>query len=296
MRQISKTLHSAGTRLLAKAADTPLLYVIDALSQSVVGRPIRLLDPGGFSFRDSKKRERVDSTTFAPHPRLAVILTFGQSQMANEGASNGLFVPRSGVFNFNWLDGNCYVARDPLLGTTMDRGNLTTRLADYLVARGVYDRVLLVPIAYGGTRIVQWVPGSEMFRRITVALHRLKKHDIAVTHALWQQGESDAGSTSTDDWIIRFGAMVSALRHLGMSAPIFVAQSTRCVSLPNEAIRAAQCAVIDRSKNILPGPDTDIIGPEYRWDNCHFSAEGLSLAAEAWFQAIANAPKGLLQN
>ncbi|HWG04421.1 MAG TPA: sialate O-acetylesterase [Beijerinckiaceae bacterium] len=296
MRQISQMLRSAWTRLFAKAAATPLLYTIDALSRFVIGRPTRLLDPGGFSFRDSRKRERVDAAAFAPDPRLAVILTFGQSQMANEGASDGLFVPKSGVFNFNWLDGHCYVARDPLLGTTMDRSNFTTRLADHLVRSGVYDRVLLVPIAHGGTMISQWVPGSEMFRRISVALHGLNKHSIVITHALWQQGESDAGKTSTDDWIIRFDAMVSALRLAGMSAPIFVAQSTRCASPPNETIRAAQRAVVDPSKNILPGPDTDAMGSEYRWDDCHYSAEGLSLAAEGWFQAITNVPKGLLLN
>ncbi len=38
-----------------------------------------------------------------------------------------------------------------------------------------------------------WVPGSEMFRQISVALHRLNKRGIAIMHAVWQQGEIGRG-------------------------------------------------------------------------------------------------------
>jgi hypothetical protein len=278
---------AAWTRALARAADTPLLYAINTLSLSVTGHPTRLLDPGGFSYSTSRTRTRIDSSAFAPDPRLAVILTFGQSQMANEGAADGLFVPGPGVFNFNFFDGACYVAHDPLLGTTMDRSNFTTRLGDHLVRRAIYDRVLLVPIAHGATAISQWVPGADMFRRIAVAVRRLHDAGITVTHALWQQGETDAAyGAPAAAWMLHFNRMVTALRAMGMTAPIHVALSTRCCGPPNETIRAAQRGVVNAAANVLAGPDTDMVGPQYRWDDCHYSAEGLARVAELWFRSL----------
>jgi hypothetical protein len=286
-RRLAQMMYTAWNGALKKAANTPLVYTIDALSQLIVGRPTRLLDTRRLSFYATKTRKRVDFSIFAPDPRLAVILTFGQSQMANEGDPNGLFVPGPSVYNFNFFDGACYLAQDPLLGTTFNRSNFTTRFGDYLVRRGVYDRVLLVPIAHGGTYISEWVPGSEMYPRVAVALRRLHSLGITVTHALWQQGETDAAyNADTTAWMHHFNIMISAIRHMGMNAPIFVAQSTRCCGPPNEAIRAAQRGVVDPCTGVFPGPDTDAIGSEYRWDDCHFSAEELSLVAELWFRTL----------
>ena len=45
-----------------------------------------------------------------------VLLTFGQSISANHGATN--YTPHGDVVNFNTNDGQCYLAKDPLLGAT----------------------------------------------------------------------------------------------------------------------------------------------------------------------------------
>jgi hypothetical protein len=47
-------------------------------------RILRPLDPDGGSFRDTSGRVTAECEFFAPTPRLAVILTFGQSDIANE--------------------------------------------------------------------------------------------------------------------------------------------------------------------------------------------------------------------
>jgi hypothetical protein len=44
--------------------------------------------------------------------------------------------------------------------------------------------------------------------------------------------------------------------------------------------------VISIADQVLPGPDTDLIGIEHRRDGCHFAASGQELAAQAWFKAI----------
>src|ERR1700730_1970636 len=76
--------------------------------------------------------------------RMAMILIFGQSNGANSGDTP--YVPRNRVFNLNVFDGQCYVARDPLLGATETGGNFATHMADMLIERGYFDIVVLMPI------------------------------------------------------------------------------------------------------------------------------------------------------
>jgi len=248
-------------------------------------RILRPLDPDGGSFRDTSGRVLAECALFAPTPRLAVILTFGQSNIANECDPDGCYTPGPGIYNFNLFDSQCYVAKDPLLGATGDRSNFATRLGDLLVRREVYDRVLLVPIAYGGTSMAEWTPNGRMFPRLTQTLIRLRRAGISVTHALWQQGEAE-GNADGSAWVSHFKAMVAGLRQHSMSAPIIVAQCTVCCSAPNERIRAAQRAVVAPSAGVFAGPDVDLIGRDERWDGCHFSTAGLEKAAELWFRIV----------
>jgi hypothetical protein len=238
-------------------------------------RILRPFDPDGSSFRDTSGRVTAECELFAPAPRLAVILTFGQSNIANEYDPRGCYTPGPGIYNFNLFDSRCYVAKELLLGATGDRGNFATRLGDLLVRREVYDRVLLVPIAYGGTYMAEWMANGRMFPRLTQTLIRLRRAGISVTHALWQQGDAEGALTNADAsaWV---GCLVSTLREYAISAPILVAQCTVCCSAPNERIRAAQRAVV--APRVFAGPDVDVIGRDERWDSCHFfdrrSAEG----------------------
>jgi Carbohydrate esterase, sialic acid-specific acetylesterase len=249
---------------------------------------LRPLDPDGVSFRDTTGRNRVEGRLFAATPRLAVILAFGQSNIANEGDPRGCHIPGAGVYNFNLFDGHCYVARDPLLGATGDRSNVTTRLGDLLVQRALYDRVLLVPIAYGGTYMAEWTANGRMFPRLTQTLKRLQRAGISVTHALWQQGEAEGALPNADGatWVSHFREMVVTLRQDAISAPIFVAQGTVCGGASSDRIRAAQRAVVAPSAGIFAGPDMDVIGRDERWDGCHFATAGLEKAAELWFGVV----------
>jgi hypothetical protein len=251
-------------------------------------RILRPLDPEGGSFRDTTGRVVAERRLFAPTPCLAVILSFGQSNIANECDPDGCYIPGPGVYNFNLFDSQCYEARDPLLGATGDRSNLTTRLGDLLVRRDVYDRVLLVPIAYGGSYVAEWTADGRMFPRLTQTLIRLQRAGIGVTHALWQQGEAEGALPNADGpaWVGHFQQMLATLRQYAVSAPVLVAQCTMCCSAPNERIRAAQRAVVAPSAGVFAGPDVDIIGPDERWDGCHFSITGLEKAAELWFSVV----------
>jgi hypothetical protein len=246
------------------------------------------LDPGHQTFRDVADREVVDHKLFTTHPGLAVILALGASNIANEADPNGLIVPRQGVYNFNFLDGCCYVAKDPLLGATQQRSNLLTRVGDILVRRGHCERVLLVPIAYGGTYAADWAPKGSMHPRLRRAIRMLQRCNISVTHVLWQQGEAEAALPHADpeEWRKHFLSAVLPLRRAFVDTSIYVAQCTICRGPTNEIIRTAQRSVVNPSTKIFAGPDLDAIGIDERWDQCHFSVPGLERAAALWFERI----------
>jgi hypothetical protein len=52
-------------------------------------------------------------------------------------------------------------------------------------------------------------------------------------------------------------------------------------------IRAGQKGAVNPTASIYQGPDTDIIGIEYRWDKCHFDEVGLGLVSALWLEVIA---------
>ncbi len=249
----------------------------------------KVLDPGGgVSFAHTIARRRVNSEAFKPNPRTAVILAFGQSNIANEGDPSGRYTPGPGVYNFNFLNGRCYVAKCPLLGASGNYSSFVTRLGDMFVLHGIYDRVLLVSIGYGGTSMADWAPGGLANFRLMIAIELLRQRGIVITHAIFQQGESEGIQAKPDGsaWVRNFDSMVKAVRLFGMEAPIYVAQCSLCRCDPNEIIRAAQRSVVDPAKSIFAGPDTDTIGLDERWDDCHFSITGLEKAAQLWFNAV----------
>ena len=247
------------------------------------------IDPHHISYKNTSGRTAVDCRTLSDASNSATILVFGQSMVGNSGDPGALYIPSGKVYNFNLFDGRCYEARDPLLGTDADRSNVLTRFADLLVRRHEYETVLLVPIAYGGSPISWWAPGGPLSARLDRALRETGREGLRPTFAIWQQGEADSYQPRPDaaGYEKSFRAMVDALRAGGMTAPVFVAQSTVCKTPPIEPIRWAQREVVDARAGILPGPDTDVIGLDDRFDGCHFSEAGLNRAAEMWFRTIA---------
>ena len=236
------------------------------------------------SFNDIRGRKRIEVSD-AVQGRSVVILILGQSNGANSGSTP--YTPKRRVFNFNLFDGFCYVAQDPLLGATETRGSFGSRLGDKLIDSGHWDTVVLAPISIGGSRIEEWTTGGVRHRRLQVAIQRAADSGLTFTHVLWHQGESNARSDADGDAYVEcFLNIHAALRGYGVSAPIYVAQATICNSPSCEPIRRAQGAVVNPELGILSGPDTDLIGPDERFDGCHMNERGLERHAEMWLKVL----------
>lgn len=235
-------------------------------------------------FKDTKGRLEVDCKQFTL-PGTAILLTLGQSNAANE--CELAFQPGAGVYNFNFFDSKCYVARDPLLGATGTGGSVWSRLGDKLVRSGAYERVLIAPIAVGGSRVQAWAPEGLHFSRLVAVQKALASQGLKPTHVLWHQGESDARWTTKEEYVDRFTRMLDGLRGLGIDAPVYVATASVCGHAGSQAIREAQQQLAATLPGVRPGPDTDQLD-RFRWrrDGCHFSAEGLELHARLWVEAL----------
>lgn len=220
-----------------------------------------------------------------------VLFAFGQSNAANTG--EGSYTPRHRAFVFNIFDMQVYRAIDPLPGASNDGGSVWGRLADRLMEAGLYESVVVVPIAVGGSYIRDWAPGGAYSRRLAFGLHRLRMAHVEIDALCWHQGEAEANLTDMDsaEYQRHFHAMLRIVRTAGVKAPIYVAVASLCATadhpLDNRAsVRLAQQRLVSIPSRIRPGPDTDLIGMEHRIDGCHFSRSGLERHAEAWFKAL----------
>ena len=222
---------------------------------------------------------------------IAVFLVLGQSNAANSG--KGRYSVNNKVSNI--FKGECYIANDPLLGATGNRGSVWGRLSDKLIDNGAYDQIVISSIAVGGSPMISWTQHGKgrvhgnYFTRIIDAIDELKSLNFDITHIFWHQGEQDTSfGTTTDQYIRMFLDMWSGIRELGVDAPIYVARASLCQGRGSEKVIRAQNDLIEEYGDILQGTNTDLINDsKYRIDGgCHFSELGLALHADKWYESM----------
>lgn len=218
--------------------------------------------------------------------RAAVILALGQSNAANYGEGRSVAGPH--VANFNFENGLCYHARDPLLGASGSGGSVWPILADSLIEAGLFDNVIIAPIAVGASTVAQWAPGGLLHSRLVSAMAAMRNAGLAPTHVVYHQGEADAGrGTSKQDYKASLEAVLRSIRE-GTTSPILVSVVTRCKEVFSPAIAQAQAEAVASLAAVYPGPNTDEIERfSERHDLCHFSRKGMERFADRLFVSFA---------
>jgi hypothetical protein len=251
-------------------------------------RPVAFVVPlhraaHGPGYSDTSGRQEVacDSIDMA---HAMVALAFGQSNSANYGETP--HVAARAVYNF--YDGRCYRAADPLLGASGTLGSVWTRLGDRLVDEGLYSSVLWISIGVGGTPVSRWTTGGDLFPRIVEVKEQLDRQQIRLTHLFWHQGESDGElGTSTAAYKAMFTDMLDGVRKLGIDAPLYMAVATRCKGPIRPDVHRAQLQLVEQRNDVLMGANTDTLSDmDDRYDFCHFTDAGLARHAELWLQSI----------
>jgi hypothetical protein len=250
--------------------------------------PPLALDPAG---RLLKYAGKIEVPCPKQTERTAVLLIAGQSNAANSAAQRHETRHPDRVLNF--MSGRCYVAGSPLLGATGFAGEPWTLMADQLIDAQAFERVILAPIAVGGSNIAQWAKGGALNNSMIPLVQDLVTH-YRVTHVLWHQGESDFTlKTDAISYKRQFQSFAETLRANAVEAPVFVSTATRCLpgwSEPN-AIQTAQKALASGQSGFKAGVDTDrLLMPQDRYDDCHMADSGEVKTAKAWAALLAQHP------
>ena len=220
-------------------------------------------------------------------PRTAVIFVAGQSNAANFGEKRQTTAFGDRVVAF--FKGACTIAASPLLGADSNEGESLTPMADELIRSGRFDRVMLAPVAVGGTEIARWVDG-DLAPVLRQALQAVQAR-YRVTHAIWHQGENDALiGLSAADYKRQFDVLLGRWRAQGMAAPVFVSVTTRCYPnwMADNPVALAQRSLPDPARGLHPGADSDAELPsaELRGGECHHNAAGQAHLAKLLASAL----------
>ena len=223
--------------------------------------------------------DTVACTTFT-HARPLVLLVLGQSNAGNHGSLSATGDAPVAV----QAGTQCALANDPLPGATSQGGSIWRHLPALLQQQAAGRTVVLSVLAVDATSIDDWTrPGSPIAQRLVAQVQVLQQSGMAPDFVLWQQGEADARvNTAAAAYLAGLNRLAALLSKAGVGAPVMLAHSTVCGSGPDAAVRSAVEQATKTNPRFLQGPDTDLLGDAYRRDGCHFNAEGLRLAAQAW--------------
>ena len=214
------------------------------------------------------------------------ILAMGQSNMANRGIGFN-YTSKYDVLRidstYEYVLASSPVISNPMASET--NSNFIPYLGDLLIEYGKYSTMTYANVAVNGTCIINWIPSSPNFQKI----RNLVNQGFTFTDIIFHQGECDStfyNNTSKDNYKMAFLEMKKGIRDLGIDAPIYLARASYVNGIIGSNLIAAQNELISENEDILEGPDTDVLGSEYRYDNVHFNEIGLIEHAKLWNQKI----------
>jgi hypothetical protein len=226
---------------------------------------------------------RAMETTACPLPTndrpRSIIIVLGQSN----GASHAEHVHHQTPIPVLHA-GECWLTTEPLPGTSGSGSSIWRPLMEKLGTAFPEREFLLAPFAIGNTSLSEWLDKrGELHQRLLKHLESTKKYGAPIEVLLWQQGEADMEKgTSANRYKRDLRSLRQSLTAAGIGAPMLVAKSTYCRGRISYAVRRSIDAVVTENIGLIPGPDTDMLGGNLRYDDCHFSAIGAEKAADLW--------------
>lgn len=251
---------------------------------------LRHVDPERYWRRDIHATPREGSAMECPTNPI-VIVTGGQSNAANHLSDPVDERPDLPAAMF--YDGRCYRLADPLPGASGHRGSLWAALGQRLAAQ-TGRGVVMINGAMAATTYSDWLtPQSGYLDRLEQAVVQARSQGLEPHFLLWHQGESDAHSRApAAQHAARLDALAGELLERIIPSPqarlvlyrVSICNGAR--SGGNGELVAAQNQVAARRERVIAGPDTDLLGPRYRHDDCHFNARGRDAVVEATLDVL----------
>ena len=186
------------------------------------------------------------------------------------------------------------LAADPQPLATGTGGSPWPAFGD-LLAEQLDVPIGIASVGWGGTSVQEWLPGADgpdvgpLYDRLGDVLRELGPGGARAI--LWHQGETDAlNETDQETYAAQLSEVIAQSRtDAGFEIPWGVALAAFQPQNPTDAnavILDAQRDVIRDDPLVFAGPNTDLLGPELRFDNVHFNEEGLRVHGSLWFDAV----------
>lgn len=240
----------------------------------------------------------VRGLTINPAIRNLVIIVAGQSLRSSQLPTDFALTNAGAIDNFNIYDGAVYAYKHPVLGSTYvgnanggGPGFLWGKVADLFITNNIFDRVIIVPVAVGGSDILPWASGY-LANKIPVALKRLASRGIVpgtnVTFAIeWGLGESDnQGGTTTANYLSMLNTVIANSFSAGFSGRFFVAQESWIQGVSSTRITDAQAAAVNGT-TVFSSGNLDSLNNTYRdVAGTHFNDAGGTAAATIIYNAM----------
>ena len=144
---------------------------------------------------------------------MQLFLLIGQSNMAGRGKvapQDREVHPRIFMLNAKqqWVP-----AQDPVHFDKSVAGvGLCSEFARHVVKKDPKVIVGLIPCAFGGTKLSEWMPGSRLYSN-ALARTQVAMQSGTLVGILWHQGESDSGDSKlVQTYNERFAGMIARLR------------------------------------------------------------------------------------
>jgi hypothetical protein len=186
-----------------------------------------------------------------------------------------------------FVEGRCYRARDPLPGATGTGGSIWPWFAADASSWSPERKLIFALLAVESTEIAAWTEPGPLQDHLNTVIASLLHARLVPDAVLWQQGEADAQlGTTAEDYEQRFVTLRESIRQAGISAPLFVARSTKCRGDGRGIVHRAQARISRTQVGVRAGADTDSLNTGLRIDNCHFNSDGLRAAAALWRSAL----------
>ena len=223
---------------------------------------------------------------FAEPLRYTVLLVLGDAAVGQSGneTARGL----DGVYSLHPINGLCYPASDPMIGTLGSETAPWVRLGNRLQKSGTIERVLIAPLLTARSEIAEWLPGGPLHSRLLRLLYALDRQGLAPDAVLWQHGAGDTDETAGESaYVEGVQTLLTALRGQGIEAPFLIAARGACPGKPGGTRYAAQRALWEHP-TMQPGPDLAALGDTGQGD-CGLDEDAMQALVEAWFAALDNA-------
>ena len=214
------------------------------------------------------------SKVLCPKPENAyVIIGFGQSNSANsaghrfEGNGNAV----------NYFDGSCYIASDPMLGTTGRQGSLWLPLSNRLQVGE--KTIVLATFGVDGTRVEQWLDGNYLYPFYKENLSKLKETYPSPDAAVWIQGESDV-ATPKENFELDLAKWLTILSKDLPQTTLYITGTSYCSGNASHSVLEAQKRLSQSLGGVYVGSTDSLVQSQYRYDDCHFSEKGVNALAD----------------